>query len=73
MAGLWFPWRIIADRSEFLVASSIGDRCYWEPLWNIPLFCLYSHGDEIFWISLWGPGTLIHNIGGFLDGLSEPL
>ena len=30
---LWFPHGIIVDRSDFLVASSIGDMWYWEPLW----------------------------------------
>ena len=37
-----------------------------------PLFCLYPHGDGIGWISLWGPGTLIHNPVGFPAGITGP-
>ena len=33
LADLWFPHNIIADKSDFLVVSSIGDRWYWGPFW----------------------------------------
>ena len=35
LAGFWFQCRIIAVRSEFLVASYIGDRWYWGPFWVV--------------------------------------
>ena len=31
LADLWFPRKVIADRSDLLVSSFIGEMWYWEP------------------------------------------
>ena len=40
--SLWFPRRIIAYRLDFLVASSIGYRCYWGAFWIMSISPLSS-------------------------------
>ena len=42
LADLWFLCSIIVDRPYFLVASSIGDRWYWGPLWIISVIVSLS-------------------------------
>ena len=69
LADLWFPCSIIADRLDFLVASFIGDRWYWEPFWTMSIIFSLS---SWWWNSLdipMGPGTLIHNSCVFPAGI----
>ena len=47
--------------THLLVTSVIGNF-----FGSCPLFFLYTHGDKIGWISLWGTVNTIHNPGGFL-------